>query len=308
MNLDNRQDLNSDFIRIARTELSGKVLCNEPLSGWTTYRLGGPADFLVIPGDVQDLSRLRAVLNDFPLPFFLLGGGANVLVHDAGFRGVVIHPGDLSQITFQGNMLRAGAGIQLDSLVRAACKMGLGGLENLSGIPGTLGGALRMNAGAFGVETSDFLVSVDILSAEGKVESITREDVGFSYRSAPGIKNSPILGGEFRLREAPLEALMIAREKILSKRDEKQPWQFPSAGSVFKRPPGRFASQLIEEAGLKGRRCGRAQVSPKHAGFILNLGGASASEVYSLIQIVRQTVYDRFGIQLEMEQELVGFE
>jgi UDP-N-acetylmuramate dehydrogenase len=308
MNLENRQDRNADFLRIARAGLSGQIFCNERLSGWTTYRLGGPADFLVIPRDVQDLSCLRTILNEFPLPVFLLGGGANVLVHDAGFRGVVIHLGELNQLTFQGNRLRAGAGIQLDSLVQAACKMGLAGLENLSGIPGTLGGALRMNAGAFGVETSDSLVSVDILSPEGKIETLARNHVGFSYRSAPRIKNSLILGGEFNLREAPLEELFIAREKILSRRDEKQPWQFPSAGSVFKRPPGCFASQLIEEAGLKGKTNGRAQVSPKHAGFILNLGGASAADVFSLMQIIRQTVYDRFGIQLELEQELVGFE
>jgi UDP-N-acetylmuramate dehydrogenase len=181
-------------------------------------------------------------------------------------------------------------------------------LENLSGIPGTLGGALRMNAGAFGSEISDHLKEVEILQPDGEILVLSKEEIGFSYRTAPRIKHRIILGGKFVLKSAGVEELLVAREKILAKRDEKQPWQFPSAGSVFKRPPGKFAGQLIEECGLKGKRYGRAGVSGKHSGFIVNYGGANAAEVLSLIHLIQRTVLEKFGVQLELEQELIGFD
>lgn len=299
---------NKEFLAIARRELTGRILEQELLSHWTTYRIGGPVDYLIVPSDLEDLRRLTALLAEHPLPAFVLGGGANLLASDAGFRGVAIHLGELNQVILQEPVIEAGAGIPLDQLVLLACRCGMAGLEKLSGIPGTLGGALRMNAGAFNSEISDHLVEVKVLRPDGEILTLSKGEIGFSYRSASQIKHRIILGGRFSLKRASSEELFFEREKILARRDEKQPWQFPSAGSVFKRPPGRFAGQLIEECGLKGKRQGKAGVSGKHSGFIVNYGGAAACEVLFLIHLIRRTVLEKFKIHLDLEQELIGFE
>jgi UDP-N-acetylmuramate dehydrogenase len=297
-----------DLIREELFELiRGEILENEPLEGRTTYRIGGRARFLVSPKDVEDLRNLNGFIQRKSLPKFVLGGGANVLFSDQGFDGIVIHLRNFDCLVFDGTRVAAGAGLVLDQFVVSCLGRGLAGLERVSGIPGTLGGALRMNAGAFDAEISDHLLTVELMDEEGNHRVLPKEKVGFDYRSAPVIQQTYILGATFNFPSACVEELFKVREEILSRRREKQPWQYPSAGSVFKRPPGRYAGKLIEDVGLKGKVIGRAQISAKHAGIIINLGGAKASDVLSLIRLAQSEVHKKFNVTLELEQELVGF-
>ena len=290
-----------------RQILRGEVLAKASLQERTTYRIGGEARLLVCPEDPEDLRNLNAYLVAKKLPSFVLGGGANLLVSDEGFSGVVVHLGGFNHLSFRGGMVTAGAGLVLDDFIKACLRRGLAGLECLSGIPGSLGGALRMNAGAFGAEVSDHLVNVECLDGQGCFKVLRKDEVEFSYRRARRIRETYITGATFRFPSGPRESLFITREEILARRRQRQPWQYPTAGSVFKRPPGHYAGKLIEDAGLKGKILGRAQISPKHAGIVINLGGASAADVLGLIQLARAEVLRQFRIKLELEQELVGF-
>jgi len=295
------------LIEELRQLIRGDVFSAEPLDKRTTYRIGGPAQILVCPRDIEDLLRLNRLISEHAVPKFVLGGGANVLVCDRGFAGVVVHLNHFDNLKFEGSRVQAGAGLTLDQFVVACLKQGLAGLERLSGIPGTLGGALRMNAGAFDSEISDHLVQVEILDYGGNFRILQKVGVGFDYRKAPLIKDSYVLGARFDFPGGVKEELFLIRQEILARRQERQPWQYPSAGSVFKRPPGYYAGKLIEEAGLKGKLIGRAQISSKHAGIIINLGGAKASDVLSLIRMTQNEVRRNFNIDLELEQELIGF-
>ena len=302
----------NDWVQKLKDELrelfAGEILENEPLSHKTTYRIGGPAKLLVCPANLEELRILNHLIQSQRIPMFVLGGGANVLISDAGFDGVAVHLKNFNQLVFNGSTVMAGAGLVLDKLVVECLQRGLSGLEKLSGIPGTLGGALRMNAGAFEAEISDSLLSVECMDQTGNYIKLDKAEVGFSYRKAPAIKDKYILSSTFDFLHGDKEALFLTRQHILSKRHEKQPWQYPSAGSVFKRPPGYYAGKLIEELGLKGKKVGGAQISPKHAGIIVNLGEAKAMDVLALIRLVQEKVRSQYGIELELEQELIGFE
>ena len=289
-----------------REQLGGEVLENEPLKHKTTYQIGGPARLFVCPANWTELHILNHLIRNHQIPMFVLGGGANVLISDAGFDGVVVHLKNFNQLEFHGSTVLAGAGLVLDELIVECLKRGLSGLENLSGIPGTLGGALRMNAGAFEAEVSDFILNVECMDPMGNRLRLDKAEVGFSYRKAPAIQDKYILSSTFHFLHGEKENLFLTRQDILSKRHERQPWQYPSAGSVFKRPPGHYVGKLIEELGLKGKRVGGAQISPKHAGIIVNLGDAQAEDVMVLIRLVREEVQRRYGIHLELEQELIG--
>jgi UDP-N-acetylmuramate dehydrogenase len=292
---------------ILRGRLRGEVLENEPLENRTTYRIGGLARFLVCPQDLEDLKVLNQIIRDLRLPRFVLGGGSNVLVSDHGFQGIVIHLHHFNRLEIEEERVSAGAGLQLDGLVVECLRRSLAGLEKLSGIPGTLGGALRMNAGAFDAEISNYLCTVECLDFLGSYRVLNKQEVQFHYRQAPAIRDTYILGATFQFTRNDVEELFRIRETTLARRYEKQPWQYPSAGSVFKRPAGYYTGKLIEDLGLKGRRSGRAQISPKHAGIIINLGGATADDVLQLIHLARNEVHRAYGIDLELEQELVGF-
>lgn len=291
-----------------RAQIRGEVLENEPLKDRTTYRIGGSARLLVCPKDFEDLQKLNHLMRTAGVPRFILGGGANVLVSDAGFSGIVVHLKHFNRLEFQGSTVAAGAGLGLDTFVSTCLKRGLAGLERLSGIPGTLGGALRMNAGAFDAEVSDHLLEVECMDFEGNRRFLAKSEVGFAYRQAPVIRDTYILGATFNFPTGAAEELFMVREEILSRRYEKQPWQYPTAGSVFKRPPGHYTGKLIEDLGLKGTRIGRAQISSKHAGIIINLGGATAADVLGLIRLAQSEVLEKYGVNLELEQELVGFD
>ncbi len=277
-----------------------------PASGFTTYRAGGAVDAVVEPSSRDDLAWLRGFCLEKDIPFLTLGAGSNILVSDKGFKGVCALTVKLDKILVSGLTLAAGAGALWDNVVKAAIEAGLAGLEKTSGIPGTVGGAVFMNAGAFGQETFDRLESFEVMDRSGAVRTIKKSGVRYGYRKVEGLEDLTVLGALFRLQAGDEKALAADRARVLGRRAEKQPLDLPSAGSVFKRPPDDFASRLIDASGLKGLRIGDAQVSEKHAGFIVNRGAATASDIYALIKKVRAEVKAKTGVGLELEQVLLG--
>lgn len=277
-----------------------------PASGFTTYRAGGAVDAVVKPSSRGDLAWLRGFCRDNGIPFLALGAGSNILVSDKGFKGICALTVKLDKIAVSGLTLAAEAGALWDNAVKAAIEAGLAGLEKTSGIPGTVGGAVFMNAGAFGQETFDSLESFEVMDRSGAVSTLKRSGVRYGYRKVEGLEDLTVLGALFRLQTGDKKTLEEDRALVLGKRAEKQPLDLPSAGSVFKRPPGDFASRLIDASGLKGLRIGGAQVSEKHAGFIVNRGAATASDIYALIKKVRAEVKAKTGVDLELEQVLLG--
>lgn len=284
----------------------GRIAINEPMGRYTSIRIGGPADFLLEPADRADVLGLLAFLQEREIPFFVVGKGSNILVSDEGVRGIVLHlePG-LNSVGMDGDLVSAGAGIPMARFVDFCVQNGMQGVEMLAGIPGTLGGGVWMNAGAYGGEVSDHLVDVEIIR-NGKVSRITKDQVGFSYRHA-SLGDAVVLGARFKLPAGDRAELMRARRDLLIRRNRAQPVNMPNSGSMFKNPPGNHAAKLIDEAGLKGTVRGGAGISTLHANFIVNHGGAKARDVVELLELARATVLKRTGITLELEIKLVGF-
>lgn len=287
----------------------GIVLMDEPLSNHTSFRIGGPADYYVYPGNLEDLVKLVDFCQDEEIPRFTIGAGTNLLVSDAGFRGMVI---DLSRafnkIQRRGLIVEAGGGMRLKDVIRYCAERGMAGLENLSGIPGRMGGCLRINAGAWGSEIHDRLQSVQLLDRTGVLERREKKEIVSGYRFTNFTDEEILVGGEFYLDEDNPVEIERRQENVLRERKAKQPLSLPSAGSVFKRPQNDFAGRLIQEAGCKGLRIGDAMVSKKHANFIVNCRLASARDVLYLIDEVRKAVFRQFGVELELEIYLLGFE
>ncbi|MDA8130637.1 MAG: UDP-N-acetylmuramate dehydrogenase [Elusimicrobia bacterium] len=281
-------------------------LFGAPASGFTTYRAGGRAEVLVRPGGPDELIWLADWCRAAAVPLHILGKGSNVLVSDRGLPGVTVLSERLAGIRLEGRVLEAQAGVSWDDVARVSAGAGLAGLEKTSGIPGSVGGALRMNAGAFGQEAFDRLSSAEVFRPGAAPVSLPKADIAHAYRSAAGLEGYTILSARFEFPEGDPAALSADRDCVLASRAAKQPLDLPSAGSVFKRPPGDYASRLIDAAGLKGRRVGGAEVSAKHAGFIVNAGGATASDIYALICEVRAAVREKTGVELELEQILLG--
>lgn len=281
---------------------------DEPLAGYTSFRIGGPVDLLVEVNTREELEKAVGYCEEAAIPWVFLGRGTNVLIDDAGLRGVALRFGpDFGRIAVEGERLRAGAAASLALVAETAARYGLSGLEFASGIPGSLGGGVFMNAGSYGGELKDVVVAAEVYQPGVGFTTLSREELQFGYRTSV----LQTIGGimvEAVLELTPGdEATIRAEMKALNaQRRAKQPLEFPSAGSVFKRPEGAYAGRLIEEAGLKGRRVGQAQVSPKHAGFIVNLGGATAQEVRALIGEVQDEVWRRTGYRLEPEIRILG--
>jgi UDP-N-acetylmuramate dehydrogenase len=284
-----------------------KHLQNVPLKNYCTFRIGGVAKDIFFPENAQELAQIVRLHRAENTAFWILGGGANTLFPDDEILLPVISTSEMTACVRDGGTVRAEAGKAMDAWVLECLREGLGGIECLSGIPGTLGGALYMNAGAYGHEISDHLVCVTILTQDGRVIDIPKEECGFGYRQALALREAVVLAGTWNLPQSDPSPLLIKRKEILARRKEKQPLEFPSAGSVFKRPTGAYASQLIDQAGLKGLRVGGAQVSEKHAGFIVNVDNATCRDVLDLVEICRKTVRERFGYELELEQCLCPF-
>ena len=281
---------------------------NEPMSEHTTFRAGGPARFFAVPKSEEELLQAAALCRRLGMPFVPLGRGSNVLVSDAGYDGLVLSLGDaLAASVWQGTAFTAGAGITLAALAREACERSLTGLEFAAGIPGTLGGAVIMNAGAYGGEMKDVLTSVRILDRDGQVREIPAGEMDLRYRGSRAADEGWIvLSAAGTLAEGDRDAVRARMAELAQRRRDKQPLEYPSAGSTFKRPAGAYAGALIEGCGLAGFTVGGAQVSEKHCGFVINRGGATASEIYELCCRVQQTVEEQTGYRLEREVKLLG--
>jgi len=284
---------------------------NTELRRFTSFRIGGPAAWYYEMRNPVELAQCLKVALDEGLPVFFLGKGSNLVISDKGWPGLIVHFGkQWSQISphpESPHVLQAQSGAMLSSLVNQSIKLGLAGMETMAGIPGTVGGGVRMNAGAFGQEIKDTCIEVQILHADGTQQNIPASECDFSYRHSRFCsEDSVILGASFQYQSGDDKDLQQISTETLKKRKNKQPVELPNAGSMFKRPPGNYAGTLIESAGLKGLQVGDAQVSTKHANFLVNLGNASAQDVWDLSQLVIQKVEDQSGIRLEREVIFLG--
>ena len=285
-----------------------KVLVNEPMSAHTTFRIGGPADYFVMPETVEELSNILALCKEEGMPYFVLGNGSNLLVGDKGFRGVVIQLyKNFDGMSIEGTKVTAKSGAMLIRVAKEAGKAGLTGLEFASGIPGTIGGAMVMNAGAYGGEMKDVVTAVTVLTKEGEIKTLTGSEMNFRYRgSVVEDEGYIVLEAVMELKEGNLEEIQARIDELSLQRRTKQPIEYPSAGSTFKRPEGYFAGKLIQDANLRGYQVGGAQVSEKHCGFVINAGGATAADVMQLMQDVSDKVNEQFGVTLEPEVKRIG--
>lgn len=295
-----------DYKHELKSYFGDRCTSGELLEKHTTYRVGGPAEIFVCPKNHEEWSFVLKIAKTENIPLHVLGFGSNILVSDKGIGGIICSTRLMDRILVEGNTIKAEAGASLDKVCKTAVLAGLAGMEKLSGIPGSIGGAVRMNAGAFGQETFDCLEYFDVIDFEGRPATLLKKDISFGYRKVEGIENCIILSAGFLLQKANETELLSARNQVLRNRLEKQPLDYPSAGSVFKRPVGDYASRLIDAAGLRGLSVGGAKVSEKHAGFIINYSNASAEDIKLLIDAVRKRVAEKFGITLELEQILWG--
>lgn len=297
------------FDRVMENERC-RCLCDEPMSAHTTFRIGGPADRLVTVETQEQLSAVLRCVRSEDIPCLILGRGSNLLVSDKGIRGVVLQLGGaFKDITLpeDGCSISAGAAVSLRSLCDFACEHGLSGLEFAFGIPGSVGGAVYMDAGAYGGEMRDVVRCVTHMTPEGELVTLPNEALGFDYRKSRYTGGQDVIVAvEYELRPGEPAAIREKMAELLNRRREKQPYDMPSAGSVFKRPKVGYAAAMIEECGLKGRRVGGAQVSEKHSGFIVNLGGATCGDVLELIEIVQREVFQQTGTKLEREVRVIG--
>ncbi len=279
-----------------------------PLSRVTSFHIGGNADLAVYPADAEAFAYALDAVVQAGVPYTVIGNGSNTLVRDGGFRGVVFVTTDMRRVTIDGTRLTGGCGVLLGSVGTNASRAGLAGAEFANGIPGTLGGAVYMNAGAYGGQLADIVCETVCYDLDAKqVLHLDNAAQHFGYRHSVFMeKNYIILSATLQLTKDEPDAIRARMNDYLARRREKQPLEYPSAGSVFKRPEGHFAGKLIEDAGLKGLRVGGAEVSPKHAGFIVNVGGATARDVLELIERIREKVYAMSGVMLECEIRTIG--
>ena len=302
--------MKQDFIRKLKEHITeGVVLEFEPMGRHTTFQVGGPADLFVEPAGREELLYAVETARGDHVPFFVAGNGSNLLVSDDGYRGMILHIGkEMSRIVVTDTVVEAEAGASLARIAKAALEKGLTGMEFAAGIPGSLGGAVVMNAGAYKGEMKDILTEVDVLTADGRFLTIAACDLDLSYRhSCIPHKDYIVLGARMLLDRGDPEKIRARMNELALLRRQKQPLEYPSAGSTFKRPEGYFAGKLVQDAGLKGYTVGDAQVSEKHSGFVINRGHADAAEIYFLIQQVQKKVNKKFGVMLEPEVRFIGF-
>ena len=300
-----KEEMRQKFIEIFG---NNRVLFDEPMSQHTTFRIGGPADVFVMPENYEQIREVLRLCKEEKLPFFVLGNGSNLLVSDSGYRGVIIQMDrNMEEIRLDGEEIHACAGALLSSVAVAARNASLTGFEFAGGIPGTIGGAAVMNAGAYGGELKDVLKEVTVMTREGEILTIPAEKMEMGYRTSI-IKTAGylVLEAVISLKKGDEEAIRATMKDLSERRTEKQPLDYPSAGSTFKRPEGYFAGKLIMDSGLRGYRAGGAQVSEKHCGFVINAGGATAEDVRSLMDHVIRVVREKYGVTLEPEVKFLG--
>ncbi|MBS2968880.1 UDP-N-acetylmuramate dehydrogenase [Metabacillus sp. KIGAM252] len=287
----------------------GKVLVNEPLSKHTTMKIGGPADCLVQPKDIESIETIIRIVKEHGVKWRAIGRGSNLLVSDQGIEGVVIKLGDgLDHMDIDGDILTVGGGYSVIKLATIISKKGFSGLEFASGIPGSIGGAVYMNAGAHGSDMSKILVKARVLFEDGTMEWLSNEELNFSYRTSLLQKERPgiCLEAVLKLEAGVKEEIVKVMQKNKDYRRDTQPWNFPCAGSIFRNPLPEYAGALVEKAGLKGYKLGGAQVSDMHGNFIVNAGGATAEDVLNLIAFIKKTILEKYGTELETEVEIIG--
>lgn len=293
-----------------REAVEGRVLFDEPMSLHTSMRAGGRADVLAFPNGCEELERMVRFLVQAGVPFCPVGNGTNLIVRDGGYRGVIICLQELRDATLcaagEAGSLKALAGTPLRDLVSLSVREGLTGLEFCAGIPGSIGGALRMNAGAFGREMKDVVTSLQVINGSGRMKKIARKDLNFSYRNLELPPGALIVSGELALEKASREAVSGRVREIMELRGSKHPLNFPNSGSIFKNPPGEPAGRLIERCGLKGLRVGDAAVSELHGNFIINLAQATARDITELIERIKKEVLAQTGVALETEVKIIG--
>ncbi|MGA5711948.1 UDP-N-acetylmuramate dehydrogenase [Bacillus bombysepticus] len=287
----------------------GRVLVNEPLARYTTMKIGGPADILIVPKHVAGIEKTLQLVKQYKTKWTVIGRGSNLLVSDQGIEGVVIRLGEgLDHLEVEKHKVRVGSGYPLIKLSTLLSRQGLAGLEFASGIPGSVGGAVYMNAGAHKSDISIVLSKALILFEDGTIAWLTNKELEFSYRSSvlqtkrPGI----VLEAEFQLQAGKREEIVRSMQNNKDYRRETQPWNHPCAGSIFRNPIPHFAGDLVEKAGLRGYRIGGAQISEMHGNFIVNTGGASAQDVLSLIELIKHTIKDKFDVDMHTEVEIIG--
>lgn len=303
------KNLRNSFMELGIPE--SRILENESMAKHISFRVGGCADYYVNCIDRKELSSLLSFLTEEGVPHMLIGNGSNLLFRDSGYRGVIIHlEGEFQDCEVQGDTVIAGSGKLLSSVSSLAAKSGLAGMEFASGIPGSIGGAIYMNAGAYGGEMKDIVTRVWLMSPDGKEETVrTGTEMEFAYRNSCLQRTGEIVTKvELKLQPEDAEAIQARIAELTEKRVQKQPVNFPSAGSTFKRPAEGYAAALIQESGLKGVSVGGAEVSEKHSGFIINKGGATATDVLQLMELVEKKVYEDSGIHLEPEVRIIGEE
>ena len=295
------------FDKISGSFPKMQLMKEEPMAKHTTFRIGGPAEVYACPNQEQLPALLEAAKKE-NAEVTVIGNGSNLLVGDKGIRGLVIEIGSgMNDIRVEGTKIVAGAGALLSKVANAAAAASLGGMEFAAGIPGSIGGAVVMNAGAYGGEMKDILVSADLLTKDGEVVEVPVEEISLSYRHSRVMETGEVvLGVTLKLVSGEKEKIEAVMQELRQKRQEKQPLEFPSAGSTFKRPEGYFAGKLIMDAGLRGYTVGGAQVSEKHCGFVINQANATAADVRQLMQDVKEKVKEQFGVELEPEVKMIG--
>lgn len=287
--------------------LEDEIMINEDMKNHIYFKVGGPADIFLTPKSIEQLSETVKICKQNNIPYLIIGNGSNLLVKDGGIRGVVITLTKLNNMQWKGNFIKAEAGVLLKEVSDRALENSLTGFEFASGIPGSVGGAVFMNAGAYDGEIKNVILEAEVLDEEGNVIVLNRDELELGYRTSRVMKdNLVVLSAIFQLELGEKEAIQSRVDELTAKREEKQPLEYPSAGSTFKRPEGYFAGKLIQDAGLKGYSIGGAAVSEKHSGFVINKGGATAKDILELIKYIQDEVYKQFGVELHTEVRILG--
>lgn len=297
------------FQELQTTIREGILKIDEPLCKYTATKLGGKADLLVMPSTIEEMIETVRYAYEKDIPLLLLGNGSNMVVRDGGVRGIVLHPKQLNQIIVEGTSIHAESGANIIDASRQAALHSLTGFEFACGIPGSIGGAMMMNAGAYGGEVKDIIVQATVLTKSGEVLVLSKEELELGYRqSIIGKEGYYVLSADFELAKGKQEEIDAKVADLTYQRESKQPLEYPSAGSVFKRPPGYFAGKLIQDCGMQGKGHGGAEVSTKHAGFIINKDQATASDYIQTIEMVKAEVKKTYDVELELEVRIVGEE
>lgn len=285
------------------------IKIDEKLSEYVNFKVGGPADILLIPNSKEQVIKSIKICKENNIPFYLIGNGSNILVRDGGFRGVVLSLKNVKNIYVDGEKIEAECGVMLKEVSDKAIENSLTGFEFACGIPGTIGGAVFMNAGAYDGEISKVIESAEVIDENCNIIRFSREELDFGYRSSLVMKKGyTVLSAVFKLEKGQVKTIKELIEDLTNKRESKQPLEYPSAGSTFKRPTGYFAGKLIQDAGLKGYSIGGAAVSEKHSGFVINKGNATAKDITDLIKHIQDEVKKQFGVDLHPEVRIIGEE